>query len=85
MIAMDSKSGKEIAHLPTPESMDEVYFDAAQKGAYVSGGRDLQVGFAYVYQQKDADDYETLAKSLIRDDRFLVTPARSLLRSGGSE
>jgi hypothetical protein len=62
MVAMDSKSGKEVAHLPTPESMDGVYFDAVRKRVYVSGGRDLQVGFAYVYQQKDADHYETIGK-----------------------
>ena len=62
MIAMDSKSGKEVAHLPTPEGMDGVYFDAGRKRVYVSGGRDLPVGFAYVYQQKDADHYETIGK-----------------------
>jgi DNA-binding beta-propeller fold protein YncE len=62
MIAMDSKSGKEVAHLPTPEGMDGVYFDAARKRVYVSGGRDLPVGFAFVYQQKDADHYETIGK-----------------------
>ncbi len=62
MIAMDSKSGKEVAHLPTPDGMDGVYFDSARKRIYVSGGRDLSVGFAYVYQQKDADHYETIDK-----------------------
>jgi DNA-binding beta-propeller fold protein YncE len=62
MIAMDSKSGKEVAHLPTPEGMDGVYFDAVRKRVYVSGGRDLLVGFAFVYQQKDADHYETIGK-----------------------
>src|SRR6266581_7391404 len=51
MVVMDSKSGKEIVHRPTPESMDGVYFDAARRRIYVSGGRDLQIGFAYVYQQ----------------------------------
>lgn len=45
-----------------PEGMDGVYFDAAHKRIYVSGGRDLQVGFVYVYQQKDADHYETIGK-----------------------
>ncbi len=59
MVDMDSKSGKEIAHLPTPESMDGVYFDAVRKRVYVSGGRDLQIGFAYVYQQNGADHYDT--------------------------
>jgi len=62
MVVMDSKSGKEVAHLPTPEGMDGVYFDAGRKRVYVSGGRDLPVGFVYVYQQKDADHYETIDK-----------------------
>ncbi len=62
MIVMDSKSGKEVAHLPTSEGMDGVYFDAGRKRVYVSGGRDLPVGFAYVYQQRDADHYETIGK-----------------------
>jgi DNA-binding beta-propeller fold protein YncE len=67
MIVMDSKSGKEIAHLPTPESMDGVYFDAKRKRIYVSGGRDLEVGSVFVYQQKDADHYETIGKIPTRD------------------
>jgi hypothetical protein len=41
MIAMDSMSGKEIAHLPTAEGMDGVYFDSLRKRVYVSGGRGL--------------------------------------------
>jgi len=67
MVVMDSKSGREVAHLPTPEGMDGVYFDAARKRVYVSGGRDLQIGFAYVYQQKDADHYETIGKIPTRE------------------
>ncbi len=62
MIAMDSKLGKEVARVPTPEGMDGVYFDAARKRVYVSGGRDLPVGFVYVYQENDADHYETIGK-----------------------
>src|SRR5437879_48655 len=56
MVVMYSKSGKEVAHLPTPEGMDGVYFDGARKRVYVSGGRDLPVGFVYVYQQKDRSE-----------------------------
>ncbi len=66
MIALNSKSGKEGAHLPTAEGMDGVYFDAGRKRIYISGGRDLRVGFAYVYQQKDADHYETIGKVATR-------------------
>jgi DNA-binding beta-propeller fold protein YncE len=62
MIAMDSGTGKEIAHLPTVEGMDGVYFNAAQKHVYVSGGRDNDVGYVFVYQQKDADHYELIGK-----------------------
>jgi hypothetical protein len=42
--------------------MDGVYFDAGRKRVYVSGGRDLPVGFAYVYQQKGVDRYEAIGK-----------------------
>jgi DNA-binding beta-propeller fold protein YncE len=62
MIVMDSQSSKEVAHLPTAEGMDGVYFDNKRKRIYVSGGRELPIGFAYVYQQKDADHYDIVGK-----------------------
>jgi DNA-binding beta-propeller fold protein YncE len=62
MIVMDSKSGKEISHLPTVEGMDGVYFDAAHKRLYVSGGRDMGAGSVYIYQQKTADQYEMIGE-----------------------
>jgi DNA-binding beta-propeller fold protein YncE len=62
MIAMDSATGKEVASLPTVEGMDGVYFNAAQKRVYVSGGRDNDVGYIFVYQQKDVDHYELIGK-----------------------
>ncbi len=62
MLVVDSRSGKEIANLPTVEGMDGVYFDAGHKRVYVSGGRDQGVGYVFAYQQKDADRYETIGK-----------------------
>jgi len=62
MIVMDSQTGKEVANLPTVEGMDGVYFDPRLKRIYISGGRDYDVGFIFVYQQKDADHYETIRK-----------------------
>jgi WD40 repeat protein len=62
MIAMDSKSGKEVAHLPTVEGMDGVYFDAVHKRIYISGGRGFDVGYVFCYQQKDSNHYEALGK-----------------------
>ena len=62
LIVMDSKSGKEVAHLSTAEGQDGIYFDAVRKRIYVSGGRELPSGFVYVYQQKDADRYEAVGR-----------------------
>jgi hypothetical protein len=62
MVTMDSETGKEVANLPTVEGMDGVYFDAARKRVYVSGGRGFDVGYVFAYQQKDADHYELMAK-----------------------
>jgi DNA-binding beta-propeller fold protein YncE len=62
MVVMDSKSGKEVAHLPTVEGQDGVYFDGPHQRVYVSGGRELPNGFVYVYQRKGPDQYETMGK-----------------------
>ena len=62
MIAMDAKTGKEVAHLPTNDGMDGVYFDAARKRVYISGGRGEDVGSVFVYQQKGPDSYEIAGK-----------------------
>src|SRR5256712_4129565 len=66
MIVMDSKSGKEVAHFPTADGMDGVYFDAPRKRVYVSGGRELPSGFVYIYHQKDADHYENVGSVTTR-------------------
>lgn len=62
MIAMDLRSGKEVAHLPTVDGMDGVYFDAARRRIYISGGRGLDAGYVFSYLQKDADHYEILER-----------------------
>ena len=61
MIAMDSATGKEVASLPTMDGMDGVYFDAKRSRIYVSGGRGLDVGFVYIYQQVDPGHYAQIA------------------------
>jgi DNA-binding beta-propeller fold protein YncE len=62
MTVMDSTTGKEIMSLPTVEGMDGVYYDAVHKRVYVSGGRDSDVGYVFVYQQQDADHYTQIGK-----------------------
>ncbi len=63
----DSHSGKEIANLAGPETMDGVHYDAELKRIYVSGGRwygtpEASPGWVFVYRQKDADHYELVSK-----------------------
>jgi len=62
LTVMDSVTGMEIATMPTVEGMDGVYFDAARKRVYVSGGRDSDVGFVFVYQQQGADHYTQIGE-----------------------
>ena len=62
MIAMDAKTGRELAHLPTTDGMDGVNFDATRMRIYVSGGRGEDVGSVFVYQQKSPDIYEIVGK-----------------------
>ena len=62
LIVFDTESGKQIAQLVGIEGTDDTWYDAARKRIYISGGRGAEVGFAYVYQQKDADKYELIAK-----------------------
>ena len=66
MIALDAKTGKEVASLPAPEGMDGVYFDAKLSRIYLSGGRAAGSGFVFVYQLIDADHYEVAAKIATR-------------------
>jgi hypothetical protein len=62
MIAMNSRTGKEVANLPTVEGMDGVSFDARISKFTFPVGRDNNVGYVFTYQQKDADHYETTGK-----------------------
>jgi DNA-binding beta-propeller fold protein YncE len=67
MIVMDSRSGNEIAHLATAEGMDGVCFDRRRQYIYVSGGRGLPEGFAYVYHEHDANHYDNVGKIPTRE------------------
>jgi DNA-binding beta-propeller fold protein YncE len=62
MTVMDSETGMEVASLPTVEGMDGVYYDGIHKRVYVSGGRDTDVGYVFVYQQQDPDHYTQIGK-----------------------
>jgi len=57
LIVMNSDNGKVIAELPAVAMVDDAVFDAQHKRLYLAGDQALDV-----FQQKDADHYELLAK-----------------------
>ena len=58
LVVLDIGSGRVVAALPCVQDSDDAYFDSARKRIYVSGGE----GYVSVFQQKDADHYELIAK-----------------------
>jgi hypothetical protein len=71
MTVYDSLTGKEIATLAGPETMDGVYYDPELKRIYTSGGRwygtpEASPGWVYVYQQKGSDQYVLISKIMTR-------------------
>ena len=54
---MNSDDGKVVAELPAAGLVDDAVYDAQYKRIYVAGDQALDV-----FQQKDADHYELLAK-----------------------
>ena len=57
LIVMNSDDGKVIAELPAVGLVDDAVYDAQHKRIYLAGDASLDV-----FQQKDADHYELLAK-----------------------
>jgi hypothetical protein len=54
---LDTVSGKEVTSMPTVGTLDGIFFDAASKLLYASGGE----GFVDVQRQVDADHYGSVA------------------------
>jgi len=57
LLVLDTASGKQVASVDIVGDTDDLYYDTALKRIYVSGGS----GSVTVLQQKDADQYETMA------------------------
>ena len=62
LIVLDTETGKEISRLEGVAGIDDLWYDSARSRVYASGGRGFDVGFVYIYQQKDADHYELVGK-----------------------
>jgi DNA-binding beta-propeller fold protein YncE len=55
---LDTGTGKLVATLPAAGDMDDLYYDDSRKRIYIPGGE----GFLSVYEQRDPDHYEAIAK-----------------------
>ena len=62
LVILDTESGRQISQLEGVAGIDDLWWDAARQRVYASGGRGFDVGYVYVYQQKDADHYELESK-----------------------
>lgn len=58
LVVYDTSSGKVVATEPCVADVDDLYYDANHKRVYIPGGQ----GRIDVFQQKDADHYERLAR-----------------------
>jgi DNA-binding beta-propeller fold protein YncE len=58
LIVLNADTGASVASFKAPERCDQVIWDAANRRIYALGGE----GYIGVFQQKDADHYEELAR-----------------------
>ncbi len=58
LAVFDTESGRRVASLPCAGDADDLWFDAARRRIYVSGGE----GVLSVIAQRDADHYEPVAR-----------------------
>ena len=58
LIVLNADTGASVASFKAPERCDQVIWDAANRRVYALGGD----GYIGVFQQKDADHYEELAR-----------------------
>jgi hypothetical protein len=57
VVVLNADTGAVVTSLPTVATLDGLWFDAATRRIYTSGGE----GFVDVFQQLDADHYECIA------------------------
>ena len=58
LLVLDSASGRIVARVKCPGDADDLWYDAARKRLYISGGE----GFIGVIEQRDPDHYGMLTK-----------------------
>ncbi len=58
LIVLDTQSGKPVASQPAVADADDVFYDAAHKRVYISGGE----GFIDIFEQRDPDHYRPIGR-----------------------
>src|SRR5215831_11583218 len=58
LVVLDTSSGRAVASLPTVGDADDLFYDAALRRIYISGGE----GFIDTFQQEDPDHYRPLGR-----------------------
>lgn len=58
LVVFDTESGRPVANLNIPGDADDIFYDAARKRVYISGGE----GVIGVVQQEDADHYKAVTR-----------------------
>jgi hypothetical protein len=58
LVVFDTNSGKVVAALRCIADVDDLYYDSNHKRVYIPGGQ----GFIDIFQQRDPDHFEHLAK-----------------------
>lgn len=58
LVVYDTSAGKAVATLPCVADVDDLYYDASYKRVYIPGGQ----GFIDVFQEKDPDHYDRIAR-----------------------
>jgi DNA-binding beta-propeller fold protein YncE len=63
LLVLDTRSGRRVAALDSVKDADDIFYDAAAKRIYVSGGE----GFVSVIEQADPDQYRLVEKLPTRE------------------
>ena len=58
MLVLDTRSGEIVARVPAVGAADDMWYDAARKSIYITGGE----GFISVIRQEDANHYRGIAQ-----------------------
>ena len=58
LVVFNTETGQVIAKLESAGDADDIFYDAARRSIYISGGE----GFVMVLMQQDADHYQVMAR-----------------------